>query len=74
MGSTRRPDGEPVVLLHGTSFSSFIGRDVARSPAVTHRAYVWGMPGYGLSEKSERQDISLAAQGRIFVDLLEQWG
>lgn len=32
------------------------------------------MPGYGLSEKSDGQDISLAALAGVFADLLQHWG
>jgi pimeloyl-ACP methyl ester carboxylesterase len=67
------PDGEPVVLLHGTPFSSFIWRGIARAMAQHHQVYVWDMPGYGTSDKYQDQDISLAAQARIFADLLDHW-
>ncbi|GAA2274058.1 oxidoreductase [Streptomyces ruber] len=68
------PGGEPVVLLHGTPFSSFVWRAVARSLARGHQVFVWDMPGYGASEKAEGQDVSLAAQGRVFAELLDHWG
>lgn len=68
------PGGDPVVLLHGTPFSSFIWRGIARSLARHHRVYVWDMPGYGRSEKAEGQDISLAALAGVFADLLDHWG
>ncbi|MFB6750090.1 alpha/beta fold hydrolase [Streptomyces sp. NPDC056353] len=68
------PDGRPLVLLHGTPFSSYVWRAVARSLARDHQVFVWDMPGYGLSEKSEGQDVSLAAQGRVFAQLLDHWG
>lgn len=64
----------PVVLLHGTPFSSYVWRGVARALAMTRRVYVWDMPGYGTSEMSEGQDVSLAAQGKVFVELLAHWG
>jgi pimeloyl-ACP methyl ester carboxylesterase len=32
------------------------------------------MPGYGASEKSEGQDVSLAAEAGVFVELLAAWG
>ena len=67
------PDGEPVVLLHGTPFSSFIWRGIARALAQHHQVYVWDMPGYGTSDTYQDQDISLAAQARIFADLLDHW-
>ncbi|MGW4492110.1 alpha/beta fold hydrolase [Streptomyces sp. NPDC004376] len=69
------PSGrDPVVLLHGTPFSSYVWRAVARALARRHEVFVWDMPGYGASEKSAGQDVSLAAQGRIFTELLAHWG
>ncbi|MFF7203214.1 alpha/beta fold hydrolase [Streptomyces sp. NPDC008141] len=71
LGPSGRP---PVVLLHGTPFSSYVWRAVARSLARRHQVFVWDMPGYGASEKSAGQDVSLAAQGRVFTELLAHWG
>ncbi|WP_329059861.1 alpha/beta fold hydrolase [Amycolatopsis sp. NBC_01480] len=65
---------DPVVLLHGTPFSSYVWRAVARSLARRHHVFVWDMPGYGASEQAEGQDVSLAAQGRVFTELLAHWG
>ncbi|KAF4406125.1 MULTISPECIES: alpha/beta fold hydrolase [Streptomyces] len=65
---------DPVVLLHGTPFSSYVWRGIARSLARRHEVYVWDMPGYGASEKADGQDVSLAAQGRVFAGLLSHWG
>jgi pimeloyl-ACP methyl ester carboxylesterase len=65
---------EPVVLLHGTPFSSYVWRAIARSLARDHQVFVWDMPGYGASEKADGQDVSLAAQGRVFGELLALWG
>lgn len=67
-------EGEPVVLLHGTPFSSFIWRDIAQALASTRKVYVWDMLGFGQSAMHDGQDVSLAAQGRIFADLLSRWG
>ncbi len=67
------PGREPVVLLHGTPFSSLIWRGIARALARTHQVYVWDMPGYGASEKVHGQDLSLAALGSVFADLLQHW-
>ncbi|ANJ11026.1 alpha/beta fold hydrolase [Streptomyces parvulus] len=67
-------DGRPVVLLHGTPFSSYVWRAVARSLAPAYRVFVWDMPGYGRSEKFAGQDVSLAAQGRVLTELLDHWG
>ncbi|MBC9729862.1 alpha/beta fold hydrolase [Streptomyces sp. TRM68367] len=69
-----QPGRQPVVLLHGTPFSSYVWRAVARSLARERQVYVWDMPGYGLSEKYAGQDVSLAAQGRVFTELLGHLG
>ncbi|KUL20978.1 alpha/beta fold hydrolase [Streptomyces regalis] len=71
LGHAGRP---PVVLLHGTPFSSYVWRAVARSLARDHQVFVWDMPGYGTSEKAAGQEVSLAAQGRVFTELLGHWG
>ncbi|MDH6612142.1 pimeloyl-ACP methyl ester carboxylesterase [Streptomyces sp. SAI-208] len=68
------PDRDPVVLLHGTPFSSYVWRAVAGALARRHHVFVWDMPGYGTSEMSEGQDVSLAAQGQVFTELLAHWG
>ncbi|MBB1252436.1 alpha/beta hydrolase [Streptomyces sp. OF3] len=71
----RLGDGpEAVVLLHGTPFSSYVWRAVARALASRFTVHVWDMPGYGLSEQRTGQDVSLAAQGRTFGELLAHWG
>ncbi|WP_128374468.1 alpha/beta fold hydrolase [Streptomyces cavernae] len=71
LGDPGRP---PVVLLHGTPFSSYVWRAVARALARDHQVFVWDMPGYGASEKFPGQEVSLAAQGRVFAQLLDHWG
>jgi pimeloyl-ACP methyl ester carboxylesterase len=68
------PGQDPVVLLHGTPFSSYVWRAIARSLARRHQVFVWDMPGYGASEKYAGQDVSLAAQGKVFTALLAHWG
>ncbi|MGK5628229.1 alpha/beta fold hydrolase [Streptomyces sp. URMC 123] len=73
-GTLGQPGRDPVVLLHGTPFSSYVWRAVARSLAPRHQVFLWDMPGYGASEKFAGQDVSLAAQGRVFTELLDHWG
>ncbi|WP_433474742.1 alpha/beta fold hydrolase [Spirillospora sp. CA-142024] len=68
------PDAEPLVLLHGTPFSSFIWRDIARALAISRLVYVFDMPGYGASAMSEGQDLSLDALAGVFAELIEFWG
>jgi pimeloyl-ACP methyl ester carboxylesterase len=67
------PGRDPVVLCHGTPFSSYVWRAVARSLARRHQVFVWDMPGYGASQMTAGQDVSLAAQGRVFTELLAHW-
>ncbi|MGW3423764.1 alpha/beta fold hydrolase [Streptomyces phaeochromogenes] len=68
-------DGPPVVLLHGTPFSSYVWHDIAPALAADgHLVHVWDMPGYGSSQKSDGQDVSLKAQGEVFAELLGVWG
>lgn len=68
------PDADPVVLLHGTPFSSFIWRDIARALAGHRRVYLFDMPGYGTSAMFEGQDLSLDALAEVFADLVDHWG
>jgi pimeloyl-ACP methyl ester carboxylesterase len=65
-------DGPPLVLIHGTPFSSYIWRDVVPVLARDHRVYVWDMLGFGQSTRTA-SDVSLRRQATIFVALLEHW-
>lgn len=66
-------DGDPIVLVHGTPYSSFLWRDIAPALAQSHRVYVFDLLGYGQSDKQEGQDLTLAAQARHFAHLLASW-
>lgn len=66
--------GPPLVLLHGTPFSSYVWRDIAPALAMRHTVHVWDMVGYGASEKRAGQDVSLGVQGALFAELLDHWG
>jgi pimeloyl-ACP methyl ester carboxylesterase len=66
-------EGPPVVLVHGTPFSSYVWRDVARALSGRFEVYVWDLLGYGSSEQRDGQDVSLRTQGRVFAALLEHW-
>ncbi|MDI3423208.1 alpha/beta fold hydrolase [Streptomyces luteolus] len=68
------PDAPPLVFVHGTPFSSYVWRSVARALAPHHRVHVWDLPGYGASEMRDDQDVSLDQQGRVFTELLDHWG
>ncbi|RKT87061.1 Pimeloyl-ACP methyl ester carboxylesterase [Saccharopolyspora antimicrobica] len=66
--------GDPVVLMHGTPFSSYVWRDIAAALSSRYQVFVWDMPGYGQSEMHDGQDVSLAAQQEVFAELLQHWG
>ncbi|ASO20398.1 pimeloyl-ACP methyl ester carboxylesterase [Actinoalloteichus hoggarensis] len=66
--------GSPVVLLHGTPFSSRVWHDVATGLSRRHTVYLWDLPGYGRSEMRAGQDVSFAAAQEVFVALLREWG
>ncbi|MDN5913698.1 MAG: alpha/beta hydrolase [Pseudonocardia sp.] len=65
--------GPPMVLVHGTPYSSFLWRDIAPALAQARTVYVLDHLGYGQSDKHEGQDLTLAAQARRFARLLEHW-
>lgn len=67
-------EGDPVVLLHGTPFSSYVWHDIAAALSGSYEVYVWDMPGYGRSEMRSGQDVSLGMQGKLFTELLDHWG
>ncbi|GAA4880166.1 alpha/beta hydrolase [Saccharopolyspora cebuensis] len=66
--------GSPVVLLHGTPFSSVVWREVATALSRDHEVFVYDLLGYGRSTMRDGQDVSLVGQQRIFAELLERWG
>ena len=66
--------GEPLVLVHGTPSSSYLWRGVAGRLASNRTVYVYDLPGYGVSEQREGQDVSIGAQTGVLVELLEHWG
>ena len=66
-------DAPVVVLNHGTPFSSRVWHAIARRLAELWQVVVWDMPGFGASAMADGQDVSLAAQGRVFAELLAAW-
>lgn len=65
--------GAPVVLVHGTPFSSYVWRDIARELARKYEVFVFDLLGYGQSEMREGQDVSLGIQNRLLAALLSHW-
>ncbi|MGW8745523.1 alpha/beta fold hydrolase [Streptomyces sp. WAC 04229] len=66
--------GDPIVLVHGTPYSSFLWRDIAPALARTRTVFVFDHLGFGQSDRHEGQDLSLAAHARNFAGLLDHWG
>lgn len=65
--------GEPLVLLHGTPFSSVVWRRIAPHLARRRRVYYYDLLGYGQSHKQAGQDVSLGMQNQLFSRLLAHW-
>lgn len=69
----RNGSGPPLVFCHGTPWSSDLWEHVAAAlPGWT--TYLWDMPGFGRSGMATGADLSLAAQGERFAELLDRWG
>src|SRR5262245_18223220 len=65
--------GDPLVLVHGTAFSSFVWRRIARWFAAHAPDFYFDLLGYGQSEKREGQDVSLGIQNKVLAALLDHW-
>ncbi|MBU8546120.1 MULTISPECIES: alpha/beta fold hydrolase [Roseomonadaceae] len=66
-------DGPPLVLVHGTPFSSYVWHRIAPHLAAWRRVFYFDLIGYGLSAMNEGQDISLGVQNRLLAELLRHW-
>lgn len=66
--------GPPLVLVHGTPWSSFNWRHLVPALASWFTVYFYDLLGYGESEMRPDQDVSLGVQNRILCELLDHWG
>lgn len=66
--------GEPLVLVHGTPYSSLLWRDIAPALALDRRVFVFDHLGFGQSDQRDGQDLTLVAHARNFSRLLDDWG
>jgi len=66
--------GKPLVLVHGTPFSSLVWRRIAPHVARHRQVFYYDLLGYGRSEMRSQQDVSLGVQNRVFASLLDHWG
>ncbi|HEX4248839.1 MAG TPA: alpha/beta hydrolase [Pseudonocardia sp.] len=71
---SRIGSGPPLVLCHGTPWSSELWWPIAEALSARFTTYLWDMAGYGESTMADGQDVSLAAQGELFSALLQGWG
>ena len=67
-------DGPPLVMVHGTPFSSQVWRRIAPLMASRRRVFFYDLLGYGQSERKDGQDVSPAIQTMLFAALLREWG
>jgi pimeloyl-ACP methyl ester carboxylesterase len=66
-------EGPPLVMVHGTPFSSFVWHRIAPWLARSFRVHIYDLLGYGESEKGFEGDVSLGMQNRLLVALLDHW-
>ncbi|WP_020592583.1 alpha/beta fold hydrolase [Kiloniella laminariae] len=65
--------GDPLVLIHGTPFSSQVWRKIAPLLAQKWQVYYFDLLGYGQSDKTGETDVSLGIQNRLLSSLLDYW-
>ncbi|RRH98030.1 alpha/beta hydrolase [Mesorhizobium tamadayense] len=65
--------GAPLVLVHGTPFSSHVWHRIAPALARNHTVYFYDLPGYGRSGKHPGQDVSLGIQNTALAVMLDFW-
>lgn len=70
----RLGEGPPLVLLHGTPWSSALWRPMAEALAGRFTVHLYDMPGFGASSKDPAHAVDLAVQGELLADLLAGWG
>lgn len=66
-------NGPPVVVVHGTPWSSFNLRYLIEALSHTFTVYYYDLIGYGQSDKSPG-DVSLGIQNQVLDALLGYWG
>jgi pimeloyl-ACP methyl ester carboxylesterase len=64
-------EGPPLLMVHGTPFSSQVWRRIAPIAARFRRVHYFDLLGYGASEKRAGQDVSLGVQNRVLAAFLE---
>ena len=70
----RAGTGPPVVVCHGTPWSSVVWSRYADALADSFTVHAWDMPGYGRSSKDPRHPVDFGAQAEAFAAVLAHWG
>jgi len=63
----------PVVMCHGTPWSSAGWLPFARALSREFTVHVWDMPGYGQSSMRPEHAVDLGTQAELFAALLAHW-
>lgn len=66
-------EGPALVLAHGWPWSSYSWHRLIPHLAKRYCVYWYDMPGYGRSDKQNKQRTSLDVQGEVFGEMLEHW-
>jgi len=66
--------GPALVLVHGTPASSYVWRRAVERLQADWRVFLYDLPGYGLSDQFEGQDLRLRKQAKVLAELLRHWG
>lgn len=69
----KQGEGEPLVLVHGTPWSSYNWRKIIPALSEWFTVYFYDLLGYGQSEKQVK-DVSLGVQNKVLKELLDYWG
>jgi pimeloyl-ACP methyl ester carboxylesterase len=65
--------GAPIVLIHGTPFSSYEWRRIVPCLATHRRVFYYDLLGYGQSDRHGVPDVSLGVQNQLLAELLDHW-
>lgn len=67
-------EGNPVILIHGIPTNSLMWREIIPLLAKTHRVIAPDLLNYGQSAKPKNADVSINAQSRMIVKLMDALG
>ncbi len=67
-----RGKGNPIIVVHGTPWSSFNLRHLILGLSNEYKVYYFDLLGYGQSDKSNN-DVSLGIQNKVLSNLIDEW-